>query len=224
MSDTLSPPGGQTGQPLALTAGVWPLLGRTLLVALGQILVIPSPWTNTSYYRWFVFHIRLPQDRQVTFAGQPGDIWYIFMLSALFSYAGSVRFWLQLIVIPLTVLFYLVILRWFVANLTWEGRTTPLRFTGGYWGLLGWFALNWLAIFTIIGWAWVSTAMIRWICRHVEGSSKQLSYVGSGWEMLWRAIAFALSCIVIIPIPWTGRWYIAWLVSQFHLSERASAT
>jgi hypothetical protein len=224
MTDTLSPSGGQAGAPLTLTAGVWPLLGRSLLVVIGQILVIPSPWTTTSYYRWLVLNIRLPQDKQATFTGQPGDIWYIFMLSALFGYAGSVRFWLQLIIIPLTVLFYLVIMRWFFANLTWDGRTSGLTFTGRYWGLLGWSALTWLAAFTIIGWAWVLAAMIRWICRHVEGSSKQLSFVASGWDMLWRSFVFALSCIFIIPIPWTGRWYLAWLVSQFYLSDRASVT
>jgi hypothetical protein len=97
--------GGTAAAPLTLTADVWPLLGRTLLVALGQILVIPSPWTNTSYYRWFVEQIRLPIAKQAAFVGKPGDIWYIFMASALCGYAGVIHRLLPLLAIPLNVFF-----------------------------------------------------------------------------------------------------------------------
>ena len=224
MTDTQDWPGAEAGEPLALTARVWPLLGRSLLLFIGEALVIPSPWTNTSYYRWIVQHIQLPYGRQVAFAGQPGDIWYIFILSSLCGYVGAVNDWLQLLVIPLSALFYLIIMRWFFANLTWDGHSGPLTFTGSYWQLLGWTLLFLISMLTIIGWAWVITGTLRWVCRSVEGSRLRLSFVASGWSMLWRSLLFALSCAVIIPIPWTLRWYMAWSVSQFCLSERPSAT
>jgi hypothetical protein len=216
-------PSAAPAAPLELTAGVWPLLGRTILVAIGQFLVIPSPWTNTGYYRWSVTQIRLPNGngRDVTFTGQPGDIWYIFILNALCSYAGVVHIGVQILAVPLTVLFYLIIMRWFFANLMSAGRSTPLQFTGTYWGLLGWSVLTWLAMFTIIGWAWATTATIRWVCRHVEGSRRQLGFAASGWSMLWRTFVLSFACIFIIPIPWMLRWYSAWIVSEFYLEERA---
>jgi hypothetical protein len=52
----------------------------------------------------------------------------------------------------------LLIVRWFCTNITWEGQTEPLRFTGGYWPMLGWSVLLPLSVITIIGWAWVATA------------------------------------------------------------------
>jgi hypothetical protein len=224
MSDTQAYPGGEAGQPLEFTGGVWPLLGRSLLVAIGQALVIPSPWTTTSFYRWLVDRIQLPYGKQAAFAGQPGDIWYIFMLSALCSYAGYVNDWLQFLIIPLSILFYFIIIRWFVSNLIWQGQGAPLTFAGSFWGLLGWSLLLGISFITIIGWAWVMTAAMRWICRHVEGSSLQLSFVASGLGLLWRSILFVLACCLIIPVPWVLRWYTAWNISQFHLSARASVS
>jgi hypothetical protein len=213
-------PGGEPGVPFTFTGGPWALLGRTLLVALCQYLVIPSPWANTAFYRWFVAHSEPPSGPAVTFTGMPGDIWYIFILNALCAYAGAVHPALPLITIPLSILFNLIIIRWFFANLAWEGQSARLVFTGGYWALLGWFLFTALAFLSIIGWAWVMTATLRWLCRHVEGSGKKLSFVGGGWSLLWRTWVFTLTCILIIPIPWMLRWYVRWMVSQFHLSER----
>jgi len=65
------------------------------------------------------------------------------------------------------------------------------------------------------------TAMVRWVCRHVEGSSLKLSFVASGWGLLWRTLLFGIGCGFIIPIPWVLRWYTGWTVSQFCLSPRA---
>ena len=212
--------GGQPGPAFGTALRTWPLLGRSLLLVIGQTLVIPSPWTTTSFYRWFVAELRLPNGKAVAFTGQPGDIWYIFMLSALCGFAGAIHYGLHFLLTPLSALFFLIIMRWFFANLAWEGRTEPLRFTGSYWGLLGWWLLGWLSLITIVGWAWVITALTRWVCRHVEGSSKQVSFIGTGWGVLWRTMAFGLACCFIIPIPWMMSWYTRWFVSQFCLTAR----
>ena len=214
-------PGGEPGAPLIFTGGTWALFGRSLLVVICQYLVIPSPWVTTAYYRWFIGKIAVPNGKQVSFAGQPGDIWYVFILLALLGYVGFIHDGLQLLVLPLSVLFYLLIMRWVFANLVWEGQSERLRFTGGYWGLLGWWLFIVLAMISLIGWAWVFTAMMRWTCRHVEGTDTRLSFVAGGWSVLWRIWVLGLVCIFIIPIPWIMAWYVRWFTSQFCLSRRA---
>jgi len=220
-----APPAAGSGdvEHLWTDVGVWPLLGRTLLLMLAEFVIIPLPWAATSYYRWFVSHIKMPQDQQVEFVGKPGDIWYIFMLSAACSYVGLIHGLLQLALIFLTTLFTLIIVRWFFANLSWEGRETSLRFTGGYWPLLGWTVLLAVSVVTIIGWAWVCTAWTRWMCKNVVGSERQLIFTASGWGVLWRTLLFTLSCVFIIPIPWTLHWIVRWFVSQFALANPGAA-
>jgi len=190
------------------------------LVALCQYLIIPSPWANAAFYRWFVAHTELPNRTAVSFTGQPGDIWYIFILNALLVYVGMAHPFLPLVTIPLSMLFYVIIMRWFFANLAWEGQTGRLTFTGGFWGMLGWTLFLAVAFLSIIGWGWVMSAWMRWMCRHIEGTGKRLSFVAGGWSVLWRIWVFSLACVLIIPIPWVLRWYVRWMVSQLHLSER----
>jgi hypothetical protein len=65
---------------------------------------------------------------------------------------------------------------------------------------------------------------MRWMCRHVEGGNRQLVFTAGGWDILWRSWLFFLSCVVVIPIPWTLHWITRWYISQFALSsERAQA-
>jgi hypothetical protein len=61
---------------------------------------------------------------------------------------------------------------------------------------------------------------MRWVFRHVEGSSKQASFIGTGWGVLWRTMVFGMACCFIIPIPWMMSWYSRWFVSQFCLTAR----
>jgi len=213
--------GGQEGAPLQATVRTWPLFGRGLLVIIGSLLIIPAPWVWTSLYRWFIDHIDLPNARKVGFAGQPGDIWYIFMLNALLGYGGVVHQGVPILLLPVSALFALIIVRWMVRNLRWEDQTEALQFTGSYWGVLGWQAFLYVSLISIIGWAWVLTAQLRWYSRNFTGTNTQLSFVGSGWGVLWRSIVFVLLCFLVIPIPWILAWYTRWFVSQFHLSARA---
>jgi hypothetical protein len=47
-----------------------------------------------------------------------------------------------------------------------------------------------------------------------------VSFVGTGWGVLWRTMVFGLACCFIIPIPWMMSWYTRWFVSQFCLTAR----
>jgi len=212
--------GGQEGQPFSTTVGTWGLFGRSIVVIIGSLLVIPAPWVMTWFYRWFIPHIEVPNGKRVTFEGAPLDIWYIIMGSALLGYAGVVHQGLPFLLLPLTAFFNLLTIRWVISKLRWDGQHEPLRFAGSYLGLLGWFAFLMISFISIIGWAWVTTAMARWLCRNVEGSNEQLSFVASGWGVLWRTVLFVLGCCVIIPIPWLLRWLTRWFVSQTCLSNR----
>ena len=208
--------------PFSLDVRVWPLFWRGLVFGLSELAVIPLPWVAPIFMRWFVERIAVPGQRRVSFVGKAEDIWWVFILYALCAVVGAVYSLVQVVVIPLSAYLVLRITRWFFANLTWEGQREPLRFTGGYWPLLGWSVLLPLSIITIIGWAWVATAWARWMCRHVEGSSRQLVFTASGWSYLWRVLVVAFTAIFLIPIPWTVRWFTRWVVSQFALVERSS--
>ena len=224
---------GGAAQALSTTVGVWPLFGRGLLLYLSLLVVIPLPWVAISFLRWFVDHIELPRQQRVSFAGKFEDSWYLFIgyglcivamvaVSELARYAGLqplVATPLQWLFLPLTSFLALIITRWFYANLVWQGQAAPLHFTGGYWALLGWMLLSGISIFSIIGWAWVFTAWCRWMCRNVQGAKREFVFTGSGLNVLWRTLVFALSCGVLVPIPWTLRWYIRWMVSQFALTS-----
>jgi GYF domain 2 len=228
-------------EPLITHVQMWPLLGRSLLVIIGQIFVIPAPWVMTSFYKWFLEHLELPGQRRASFAGQPMDIWYIFMLYPLvLLYSRFITFLFDylLLLLPfyflLTIVSYLetlawlfisvflllLIVKWVVKNVVWEGQTSQLTFTGGYWPLLGWLVLTGISVISIVGWAWVEAAWIRWMCRHTEGGNRQLVFTGTGLELLWRSLVFSIAGSFIIPIPWVLHWYTRWFVSQFALASR----
>jgi hypothetical protein len=209
--------------PLSVHVGVWGLFWRGLVLVLSELAVIPLPWVATIFMRWFAERIEVPGGQRLGFVGKAEDIWWAFMLAALVAVAGIAYQPIQFLAIPLQAFLQLVILRWFVANLTWEGQTAPLRFTGGYWPLLGWSLLLPLSILSVIGWAWVATAWGRWMCRHVQGSSRELVFTAGGFGYLWRALVFALTAIFLIPIPWTAWWFTRWVVSQLALVERTQA-
>ena len=212
--------GPAAGQPLAVDLSIWALLGRGLLLVIGLVLVIPAPWTATGFYRWFIERLRVPQRPDLGFTGKPGDIWYVFVIQGLCSYAGLSDVWyLPLIVIPLQALLSWMTIKWIVANISSQGRHLPLDFAGSPWAYLGWYVLLYFSVVTIIGWAWVTTAWIRWICRNIGGTRRNIVFDGSGWQVLWRTLVLALAAAFVIPIPWAMGWYARWYVSQFVLVE-----
>jgi hypothetical protein len=208
-------------QALETSIGVGGLLGRVLLLMVGTFLVVPAPWVITSFYKWFIGHLQLPRLSRVEFTGNPGDKWVWCIVLALCGYVGLIQKpALQILPLFLNPYISLVLLRWVVENLAVDGRALSLRFTGGYWRFVGWYLLIVLSMFTIIGWAWVVAANMRWLCEKVEGPNVQVLFTGSGLEILWRTIVFVLSAIFIIPIPWTMHWYVRWFVRQFSLVGR----
>jgi uncharacterized protein DUF4339 len=215
--------GGYGGGPLSLEVGVWGFLGRGLLMVIGLLLVIPAPWVGTMFYRYIVEHVRVPGRPNLAFTGKAGDIWWVFVLLGLCSYGGATDYaWIQLALIPLEAYLYWLTIRWIVSHISSNGEKLPLEFKGSLLGYFGWSLFLMVSLLTIIGWAWVTTAWLRWMCRNIAGTHREVVFNGSGLEVLWRTIVWTLLTILIIPIPWVLRWYANWYTSQVSLVDRGA--
>ena len=213
---------GHGGGPLSIDLPVFPLFGRFLLMMIGYVLVIPAPWTGTAFYRWMASRIEVPGRPSFAFTGQPGDIWYVFVATGLSYYVGAYDNTLQLIIIPVSAYLSWLLLRWLAGNLSSNGQRLPIAFDGSVVTFIGWQLLMYFSFITIIGWAWVITAWMRWICRNISGTRREVVFNGTGLEVLWRTVVVAIACSFIIPIPWMLSWYNRWYVSQFARVERTA--
>ena len=213
---------GHGGGPLSIDLPLWAFLGRILLLMIGYLFVIPAPWTGTGFYRWMASRTEVPGRPNFAFTGQPGDIWYVFVATGLMYYVGAYDNTLQLIVIPVSAFLSWILVRWLAGNLSSNGQRLPIAFNGSVVTFIGWQLLMYVSFITIIGWAWVAAAWTRWICRNISGTRREVMFNGTGLEVLWRTILFAIGCAFIIPIPWVMRWYSRWYVSQFALVERTA--
>jgi hypothetical protein len=216
----LTSAGGLRGGPLSIELPLWAFLGRILLLTIGYVFVIPAPWTGTGFYRWMASRTEVPGRPNFAFTGQPGDIWYVFVVTGLTFYVQAYDNRLQLILIPVSAFLSWILVRWLAGNLSSNGQRLPIAFNGNAVAFIGWQLLMYVSFITIIGWAWVITAWMRWICRNIGGTRREVVFNGTGLEVLWRTIVFAICCVFIVPIPWMLRWYNRWYVSQFALVER----
>lgn len=214
---------GDSGGPLSVDLPVWSFLGWWILLVIGSLLVIPSPWTGTGYYRWLFPRMHVPQRPNLAFTGHVGDIWYVFVGMGLAGHLGLIDGIVQIVGMLIQAVLSWILIRWVVANISSNGQPMQMNFTGSVWGFVGWQILTFLAVFTVIGWAWAMAAWTRWICRHVTGTRREMIFVASGLQLLWRTLAFGFGCLFIVPIPWLLRWYFTWGTAQFVLVERSTA-
>lgn len=214
--------GSAGGSEVSIDLPIWSFLGRGILMIIGYLLVIPAPWTATSFYAWTTSRLRVPGRPNMSFTGQPLDIWYVFIAMGVMSYVGAYDNTLQLIAIPVSAFLGWLLLRWIVSHLASNGQPLPLAFNGSAIGFVGWELLMYISFITIIGWAWVIAAWMRWICRNISGTRREIVFTGTGLQLLWRSLVFGIACAFIIPIPWVTAWYTRWYVSQFVLVERGA--
>lgn len=210
------------GVMLSIDTGLWEFLGRSLLYGIGMLLVIPAPWVATSFYRWMASRVNVPGRPNLAFNGQVGDIWYVFVGIGLLSYAGAGGNLVHLFAVAAQAFLSWMTVRWIAGNLSSNGQPLPIVFNGSAPMFIGWHLLLIVSAITIVGWAWVATAWMRWNCRNISGTHRKVAFHATGLEMLWRTLVFALACGFLIPIPWMLRWYTQWYVSQFELFERTA--
>jgi hypothetical protein len=208
---------------ITFTGKALPLFGRTLLMGLLSLLILPTSWTAAWFFKWFVGRVRMSDGTTASFNGRGGEIWLAFIALGVLSIASGVgpgewRMLIGALSVFLVPLFKLMIFRWQVRSVKLSSGVS-FTFTGRYWPYLGWQLLWLVSLLTIVGWAWVDAAYYRWLCRNVDGGQCRIEFTGSGWNILWRTLAVVLSCLLIVPIPWTGLWLVKWYVRNVSIQQ-----
>jgi GYF domain 2 len=215
--------GGHYGDgPLSIDFGILEFTWRSLVFVIGCIFIIPAPWALVWYTKWLVPCVHVPGRPNLSFEGAAMTIvpWY-FGAIVLAIAVGLIGIqWLNNLMFLVLIALYWLSLKWFVANIASNGQPLGLSFSGSFWAYLGWYVLFALSIITIIGWAWVYVAWVRWFCRNIQGTRREVVFNGTGLEFLWRSIVIAIASAFIIPIPWMYRWKARWLASQTIVVER----
>lgn len=207
-------------------------LGWGLVAVLASLFVIPAAWGAVALYRWFIRSLSFPGGTQASFEGRGADVWGYFSVAMLLSYAPQlykaiydpaasifIIIALPILLLPISAAVCLPIIRWFFSSIKLSSGTR-LNFNGNYSSYLGYTLLLSLSVYTIIGWAWASVAMLRWVCRNIESGHSELVFMGSGWGLLWRSFLATIASILIIPIPWVWLWVVRWVVRNLLINPK----
>lgn len=216
---------------ISFTGTGFQALGWSLYNALLSIPIIPAAWGAAALYRWLTRNLTFDDGTKASFEGQGGQVWGYFALSVLLGYVpllfrtaenaetiSYISLGFSILILPISAAIGIRIMRWLFANIKFTDGTN-LNFKGSYAPYLGWLLLNSLSVFTIIGWAWVSVAFLRWACRNIEADSIKIEFVGSGWGLLWRSFVGILLSVFIIPIPWIWLWVLKWGISNIVIRQ-----
>jgi hypothetical protein len=214
--------GGAGGGSLSIDFDIWEFVWRSLVLLIGLIFIIPTPWVIVWYNKWMVSRVHVPGRPNLSFTGTAMTVAiYYFGFIAIAIVIGLFgNAWLSNLIYVVQIVLYWLFLKWLVANLASNGQSLGLSFSGSVWAYAGWSILAVISVVTIIGWAWVYTAMMRWICSNIQGTRREVIFTATGLEMLWRTIVAFIGFVFIIPIPWVYRWMFQWLASQTKLVER----
>lgn len=217
-SAPLAQPGGPA---LSSSLGAWGLFWRAIVATIGNILIVPAPWTSVAYLKYLGETTHMPNGQALKFDGEPRDIWWVFVLQGVMMWSGAAP---HVGIVGALVNFGLswLVLQWFCSRLRTGEGGAPFSFDGGFWPFVGWCLLFIVSFVTIIGWAWALQFVLRWVCRNVSGPAR-FDFAGAGLEILWRCIACVILCSFVIPIPWAMAWLVRWFVSQIVVAEPASA-
>jgi hypothetical protein len=211
------------GGTMSIDFDIWEFTWRSIVLWLGLVFIIPTPWVVVMYCRWITSCVYVPGRPNLSFTGQPVTLfWYFAALALIVAVAMFESDVLNNLMFLVQIALYWLFIKWFVANIASNGQPLGLSFSGSIWGYFGWNILAILSIFTIIGWAWVYTAQMRWMCRHVEGTRREVVFNATGLEFLWRSLVTVIACAFVIPIPWAMRWFLRWQLSQVALVERGT--
>jgi hypothetical protein len=216
--------GSAAGGSLSVDFGIVEFIWRTLVMLIGSCLIIPIPWLFVWYTQWIVSCVRVPGRPNLSFTGTAMALvpWFFgfIVVAIVVGYIGSQILSAAFYIVQIVL--YWMLLKWMVANIASNGQPLGLSFTGSVLGYIGWNLLFAISVITIIGWAWVAAAQLRWMYRNIEGTRREIIFRGSGLGILWRGIVAAILCGFIIPIPWVYRWIMNWFASQTELAPRGS--
>jgi hypothetical protein len=154
-------------RPLSVDFGIWALLGRSAAFRDRHLLVIPAPWVGDGSFLSLVRPACSVPGGRISASPAADATSGIFVLVLFDRYAGLSGQDLN----------NLMSFRAGIVVLD-DGqmvRRQHQRRTGSrsgsaspaVWAYLGWYLLC-FSIITIIGWAWVTSAWMRWICRNIQ--------------------------------------------------------
>ena len=216
--------GSGGGGALAVDFGILEFTWRSIVMLIGMCFIIPIPWVFVWYTKWLVPCVKVPGRPNLSFTGNAMTLvpWFFgFVVLAIVLGLVGIPLLNNLLFIAQLVLYWLLI-KWMVANIASNGQPLGLSFSGSVWAYIGWNLLFAISVITIIGWAWVAAAQMRWFCRSIEGTRREILFKGSGLGILWRGIVAAILFSLIIPIPWVYRWIMNWFASQTELAPRGA--
>jgi hypothetical protein len=208
---------------------IFSLGGLKMLLWYVSIVGIPVGWLYT--YRWMFRKIVLPTGTKVSFTGTVGKAYGFFalfaILSALKRYdptaaefftAEPILFWTVALAWTFGLLagqglVYRELYKWTCSNVSLSSGT-HLKFNGRPWPYIWWTIFSILSIFTIIGWAWVQAAFLRWQMRNTTSARYRLAFRGSGFAILWRTLLAIAGSLLILPIPWVVAWVYRWVIAN----------
>lgn len=218
-------------------ADIFGLDGLKMFLWYISIVGIPVGWIYT--LRWTFKNIQLPGGSRLSFKGKAGDVYGYFVLmffvgglnralnrfdqtdSEVFGSMDPVLLGFGFLLFGFCLLVAQALLvrelyKWVCANVI-ASTGSHLRFIGGVGPYLGWFVLQVLSMFTIIGWAWVQTAFLRWQLKRTRTARTYLGFRGSGFNVLWRTVVAMVASLLILPIPWMVTWMYGWFVENVEL-------
>ncbi len=178
------------GGSLSIDFGILEFTWRSIVLLIGLVFIIPVPWAVVWYLRWIVPCVQVPGRPNLGFAGQAMTLvpWYFGAIVLVIGGALTGVHWINNLMFLVQIALYWLFLKWFVANLASNGQPLGFSFSGSFWAYLGWSVLTAISFITIIGWAWVYVAWMRWFCRNIQGSRREPIFNGTGLEFLWRSI------------------------------------
>lgn len=216
--------GSAAGGSLSVDFGILEFTWRTLVMLIVSCFVIPIPWVFVWYTKWLVSCVKVPGRPNLSFTGNAMTVvpWFFgfIVLAVVVGYTGIQA--LNVVIFLAEIVLYWMLIKWIVANIASNGQPLGLSFTGSILGYIGWNLLFAISMITIVGWAWVAAAQLRWIYRNIQGTRREIVFRGSGLGILWRGIVAAFLCGFLIPIPWVYRWIMNWFASQTELAPRGS--
>ena len=216
--------GAGGGGSLSVDFGILEFTWRSIVAVIGACLIIPGPWVLVWYAKWIIPCLRVPGRPNLSFTGNAMTLvpWYFgfIVLAIVIALFGAPS--LNNLLLIVQIVLYWLLVKWTVANIASNDQPLGLSFSGSVWAYIGWNLLLGISFITIIGWAWVAAAQLRWMCRNIQGTRRAVEFKGSGLDILWRGIVAAILFSLIIPIPWVYRWLMNWTASQTELVPRGS--
>lgn len=194
-----------------------------------SILGIPVGWLYT--YRWMFRNVVLPSGTKVSFTGTVGQAYWFFLATAVlallkrydptsveFFNQGPILVWIAAVgwsfaLLVGQALVYRDLYEWTCTNVAFSSGA-HLTFKGRDWPYIWWTIALILSIFTIVGWAWVETAFLRWQLKNTDATGHRLTFRGGGLSLLWRTMLALVASFAILPIPWMVACLYRWVIES----------